>query len=66
MKVLVQNELTKAIRKLSKLKSMAGITSAVVKDKLVFKKKTTLRRIKKLHKLSVIRNFKINQRKTME
>ncbi|MFN9115098.1 MAG: hypothetical protein ACK5XN_33990 [Bacteroidota bacterium] len=58
MKVLVQNDPIKAIRRLAKLKSMAGITSTAIKESLIYKKGTTKRREKLLSKRRVIRSFK--------
>jgi len=66
MKVIVSGDVTKAARKLSKLKSMSGTTSALVKQSLIFKKGTTIRREKILKKLATIRSFKMNQRNSSE
>lgn len=63
MTVSVQKELAKAIRKLSKFKSMAGVTSATIKEKMIFKKGTTIRRLKLLSKYAVIRAFKQTQKR---
>lgn len=58
MKVVVNNDLTKSIRKLSKFKSMAKTVSAAIKQSKIFKKDTTKRREKILAKKAVIRDFK--------
>ena len=64
MKVVNKGDITKITRKVSKLRSIMGITSAKIKEKTVFMKGTTKRRMKKLNKLRVIRNY-LSQKKTV-
>ena len=68
MKVLIHNDMDiiKAVRKLSKLKSISGVTSAIVKQSMIFKKGTTIRREKILQKHATIRAFKMSQKKGMQ
>lgn len=65
MKIIVSGDMAKATRKLSKLKSLSGTTSAAVKQSMVFKKGTTIRREKILSKRAVIRAFKMSQKTQM-
>lgn len=58
MKVLVKKDLIKATRRLAKLKSMCKLTSSILKESMIFKKKTTKRREMKLKKMSIIRKNK--------
>ncbi len=62
MKVTVNGELIKAVRKLSKMKSIAGTSSAAIKASKIFKKGTTLRGEKKHAKRAKIRAFKKQQK----
>jgi len=58
MKVEVNGDIVKAIRKLSKMKFISGTSSSEVKKSKIFQKKTTLRRQRVLAKILKISEFK--------
>ncbi len=65
MKTLVNKDIVKATRKLTKLTSACGLSTAALKNQQIFQKPSAIRRKRAIDKLLIIKKYNRIQKKNI-